>query len=380
MQKEVKKMAARKILVVEDEFLVAKYLQFRLPKLGYTVAGVVSSGEAALEKSAQTQPDLILMDINLKGKMDGVEAAAQIRTLFNIPVVYLTACADEQTLNRAGIAEPFGYLLKPFRDKQLQTTLEVAVRRHQAESRLVSGLETSEKLRKEAEELSHKKTRHLSIASHELRNPLTTILLSAETLACNLDRWDDQKKLRYLHFIQGAAENMNRVIEDVLVMGRAEAGKLEFKPALLDLENFCRNLVEELLLGSGRQHRLIFTRTGTHRAAVMDKQLLRHILINLLDNAIKYSATGSIINFTLTYQAGNAVFRIQDAGTGIPPEEMHRLFEPFYRCSNVESITGNGLGLAIVKKAVDLHRGEIAVESEVGAGTTFTVTLPLNGE
>ncbi len=373
-------MAARKILVVEDEFMVAKYLQFRLPKLGYNVAGVVSSGEAALEKAAETQPDLILMDINLKGKMDGVEAAAQIRTLFNIPVVYLTACADEQTLNRAGSAEPFGYLLKPFRDKQLQTTIEIALHRHQAEARLRVGLETEEKLRKKAEELSDKKTRHLSIASHELRNPLTTILLSAETLAFNLDKWDDQKKLRYLHFIQGAAENMNRVIEDVLVMGRAEAGKLEFKPALLDLENFCRNLVEELLLGSGRQHRLIFTRTGTHRATVMDKQLLRHILINLLSNAIKYSPTGSIINFTLTYQAGNAVFRIQDAGIGIPPEDMHRLFEPFYRCSNVESISGNGLGLAIVKKAVDLHRGEIAVESEVGAGTTFTVTIPLNGE
>jgi signal transduction histidine kinase len=376
-------MADRKILVVEDEFLVAKYLEFRLPKLGYNVAGVVSSGEAALEKAAQTQPDLILMDINLKGKMDGVEAAAQIRTLFNIPVVYLTACADEQTLNRAGIAEPFGYLLKPFRDKQLQTTLEIALHRHQAEARLKVGLETSEKLRKEAEELSDKKTRHLSIASHELRNPLTTILLSAETLAFNLDRWDDQKKLRYLHFIQGAAENMSRVIEDVLVIGRAEAGKLEFKPALMDLENFCCNLVEELLLGSGKQHRLIFSRTGTHRAAraaVMDKQLLRHILMNLLSNAIKYSPIGSTINFTLTCEAGVAVFQIQDAGIGIPPEDMHRLFEPFYRCSNVETIAGNGLGLAIVKKAVDLHRGEIAVESEVGAGTTFIVTLPLNGE
>ncbi|WP_017714879.1 hybrid sensor histidine kinase/response regulator [Kamptonema formosum] len=372
-------MAARKILVVEDEFLVAKYLQFRLPKLGYHVAGVVSSGEAALEKAAEALPDLVLMDINLKGRMDGVEAAGQIRTCFDIPVVYLTACADEQTLNRAGGSEPFGYLLKPFQDKQLQTTIEIALRRHQAEARLRSGLETAEKLRKEAEEISEKKTRHLSIASHELRNPLTTILLSAETLAFNLDRWDDQKKRRYLHFIQGAAENMSQVIEDVLVIGRAEAGKLELKPALLELENFCRNLVEELLLGSSKQHRIIFTRTGTHGAAVMDKQLLRQILMNLLCNAIKYSPTGSTINFTLNYQPSRAVFRIQDAGIGIPPEEMHRLFEPFYRCSNVNSICGNGLGLAIVKKAVELHRGEIAVESEIGAGTTFTVTIPLNG-
>ena len=373
-------MAVPKILVVEDEFLIAKYLEFKLPKLGYNVAGVVSYGEAALEKAAQTKPDLVLMDINLKGQMDGVEAAEQIRSLFNIPVVYLTACADEQTLKRAGITESFGYLIKPFQDKQLQTTIEIAMHRHQAEARLRSGLETSEKLRKEAEELSEKKTHHLSIASHELRNPLTTILLSAETLALNLHRWDDQKKLRYLHFIQGAAENMSLVIEDVLVMGRAEAGKLEFKPARLDLENFCRNLVEELLLGIGKNHRLIFSRTGTQRTAVMDKQLLRHILMNLLSNAIKYSPTGSTINFTLTCETGEAVFQIQDAGIGIPPEDMHRLFEAFYRCSNVDSITGNGLGLAIVKKAVDLHRGEIAVESEVGVGTTFTVTLPLNAE
>jgi signal transduction histidine kinase len=110
----------------------------------------------------------------------------------------------------------------------------------------------------------------------------------------------------------------------------------------------------------------------------MDEKLLEHILSNLLSNAIKYSPTGSTVRFSLTLKDGLAVFTIQDQGIGIPPEDLPHLFESFHRATNVGNIQGTGLGLAIVKKCVDTHNGEIAVKSEVGVGTIFSVTLPLN--
>ncbi len=125
-----------RILVVEDEGIVAKDIEGSLKNLGYTVCGPVHTGEQAVQKAEETHPDLVLMDIILKGDMDGVEAAEQIRTRFNIPVVYLTAHADEKTLRRAKMTEPYGYLTKPFHEKELYTATEVALYKHRMESKL----------------------------------------------------------------------------------------------------------------------------------------------------------------------------------------------------------------------------------------------------
>ncbi len=124
------------VLIVEDESIVALDIQSMLGSLGYEVPAVVSSGEAAIEKAAETHPDLVLMDIRLKGDMDGIEAAEQIRGRFNIPVVYLTAYADDETLQRAKITEPYGYILKPFGERELHTAIEIALHKHKLEREL----------------------------------------------------------------------------------------------------------------------------------------------------------------------------------------------------------------------------------------------------
>jgi CheY-like chemotaxis protein len=123
----------KQILVVEDEPIVSLDLQQRLEKMGYRVPVVVASGEEAIESTLDSTPDLVLMDINLQGKMDGVEAAERIRALHQVPVIYLTAYSNDQTLARAKITEPFGYLLKPFEERELQTTIEIALHKHQSD-------------------------------------------------------------------------------------------------------------------------------------------------------------------------------------------------------------------------------------------------------
>jgi len=124
------------IMIVEDERIVALDIKSSLGNLGYTILAIVSSGETALKKIAENQPDLVLMDINLKGEMDGVETAEKVRANFNIPVIYLTAYADKNTLQRAKVTEPFGYMLKPFEEKELNISIEMALYKHQKERQL----------------------------------------------------------------------------------------------------------------------------------------------------------------------------------------------------------------------------------------------------
>ena len=140
-----------KILVVEDEVLIARDLQSSLGKLGYEVPEIAISGEEALQKAAEIQPDLVLMDIHLKGDMDGVDAAAHIQNRSQTPLIYLTAYADEPTLQRAKLTQPYGYLLKPFQERELKTTIEIALYKHQMEQQLQQAHERVERHVKELE-------------------------------------------------------------------------------------------------------------------------------------------------------------------------------------------------------------------------------------
>jgi PAS domain S-box-containing protein len=235
--------------------------------------------------------------------------------------------------------------------------------------------EVSRALEKE-KELGELKSRFISTTSHEFRTPLSTILSSSELLEHYSATWPENRRLQHLHRIQIAVGSMVQLLDDVLIIGRADAGRLEFKPATLDVVQFCHDLVEEMQLGIGAHHVITFSHQGECAEGYMDEKLLRQILSNLLSNAIKYSRQGSAVRLELVCQEGKATFRVRDEGIGIPLEDQPRLFESFHRAGNVGSIPGTGLGLTIVKKSVDLHSGTIAVDSRVGEGTTFVVTLP----
>jgi PAS domain S-box-containing protein len=529
-----------KILIVEDESIVAFNIQNRLEGLGYVVAAIVSSGEAALQIAAQKHPDLVLMDIKLKGRIDGIEAAAQIRNCFNIPVVYLTAYTDDETLNRAKLTEPYGYILKPFESRDLCTTIEVALYNHQMEKQrqeraqwlattlqsmgdavittdsqgLVTfmnpvaeaitrwkqeevlghdltqvfqtinektrevvenpvvvalrkgatvGLEnhtlliskdgneipiddsaapiknedgnilgavlvfhditeqqqiqsllesTNEELevkvaesttqlmqaneqlraeiaqrqRLESElllalekerELNELKSRIIATVSHEYRTPLTTILSSIELLEQYNSRLTEEKKQKHFQRIQASIKYLTKLVNDMVFVNQAEAGSLGFDPAPLDLEQVAREWVEEFRLQDAGQHRIIFDCQGASTQALLDRKLLESMLRNLLSNAIKYSPEGSQVRLELVFEQSEVIFRVSDQGIGILPAEQEEIFNAFFRGSNIGITPGVGLGLVIVKECVDLHGGTIAVDSEVGVGTTFTVTLPL---
>ncbi len=246
--------------------------------------------------------------------------------------------------------------------------------------------EITERKRAEAEihhalakekELGELKSRFVTMTSHEFRTPLTTILSSAELLKDYGYRWSEEKKIQHLERIIVAVKHMTQLLNEVLLIGKAEAGKLEYSPSALNLSQFCHDLVEEMQTATNN-HKIVFNYQCCFNWIELDEKLLRHVLSNLLSNAIKYSPAGGSVYFDLVCDYEQATFRVRDEGIGIPESERSQLFDSFYRASNVGTISGTGLGLAIVKRAVDLHGGKIAVESVVGVGTTFIVSLPLN--
>lgn len=228
----------------------------------------------------------------------------------------------------------------------------------------------------EEKELNELKSRFVSMVSHELRTPLTIIRTSIALLEDFGDSSTEEEKQEYFDRIRVAIKTMTQLMEDVLTLSKAEAGKLECKPSRLNVEEFCREIVKEMRLGYGTAHTIAFIAQTEDQELYLDHKLLRSILTNLLSNAIKYSPAGSTVEFTLSCSKQVAIFEIQDHGIGIPQEDQPRLFESFHRARNVSVVRGTGLGLAIVKQCIIRHRGQITFTSQEGIGTTFRVVLP----
>lgn len=214
--------------------------------------------------------------------------------------------------------------------------------------------------------------------SHEIRTLLNLVLFPTSLLKRHSQQWTEEKKRPHIDGIQSVIEQLNCLLVDVLLTGKAEAEKLNFEPTPLDLYQFCKNLVTQMqLIGNSSRHSINFVNQSSCKVVNMDKKLLQPILTNFLDNTSKYSPNGSQVDLELSDREGNAIFQIKDTGIGIPAADRQRLFELFHWGSNVGNIPGTGVGLAVVNKLVDLHGGQIAVVSEVGKGTIFTITLPL---
>ncbi|MDH4189401.1 MAG: PAS domain S-box protein [Betaproteobacteria bacterium] len=230
-------------------------------------------------------------------------------------------------------------------------------------------------------ELNLLKSRFVSMTSHEFRTPLSAILSSAQLIKRYGERLPAAEKEGLLDNIEAAVRRMTQMLDDILIIGRAESGAIGFKPVKTDIEALCSFLIEEvrgtLPPGNSSKHPTIrFEAKGADHLAVVDEKLLRHILGNLLSNAVKYSPDGGCVTLVADCGNGETRFVVSDQGLGIPEEDIPRLFGTFFRASNAGNIPGTGLGLAIVKRAVDLHQGSIRVASKAGQGTRFEVVLP----
>jgi PAS domain S-box-containing protein len=251
----------------------------------------------------------------------------------------------------------------------LSLALDITQRKH-AEVELIKALEREK-------ELSQLKSNFVSMVSHEFRTPLGIIQSSAELLRDFYQRMRQEEREEQLDSISANTRRMAGMMEEILVLSRLEAGKLQCNPASLDLTAFSRRIVDEVLSATNRRCPIELSLKSLLNGARADEGLLSHVFTNILSNAVKYSEPGGLVQFTLDRDGPELVGTVRDRGLGISEEDQEKLFTAFHRGTNVGARPGTGLGLVLVKRCADLHGGKVKITSKVGGGTTVVVRLPV---
>ncbi len=373
-------MADTRILIVEDEDIVASEIQSVLTYLGYSLIERAVSGEEAIANVENCLPDLVLMDIMLQGEIDGIQTAKLIHKRWDLPIVYLTAHDDESTLQQAKVSDPFGYILKPFKQRELHIAIEMALYRHRTEQRLRD-------LNRQLQEASRHKSDFLANMSHELRTPLNAMIgYTSLTLNAVKDSLPPEH-LQNLTRAEQAARVLLQLINDVLDFSKIEAGRLETFIEDIDLNELLEDVVitaEGLL--SGKTVTLIEEFPPDLPAIESDYTRLKQILDNLVGNAIKFTEQGHVTLRAQVLDGGDATgdadmieIRIEDTGCGILPEVLKHIFELFRQAdgSIKKKFSGTGLGLAISKRLSEMLGISIAVTSQREQGTSFRLRVPV---
>ena len=385
------------ILIVDDEPVNIKVLSKLLKQAGYHTV-VATSGEEALAKAKEILPDLIMLDVMMPG-LDGFDTCHHLKAdprTQEIPVIFLSVLDESIEKVRAFQTGGADYITKPFHItevlarvkhhlalhkalfeiRQLNAQLEQRVQERTAQL-TAANLEMQRMLERE-KETSELQLSFFAMTSHEFRTPLSIILLAADILENSDPQWLDPKKLRNIRRIKDNVKHIRQSLTDILTIARFEARNFKFNPTYLNLQNFCMQVLEGHQTNDPSAPKVKFIYSGDNEDVNIDGNLLYTILTNLLSNAIKYSTSGDMVNCNVSLKEESVIISVEDRGIGIPLVDQAYVFDTFYRGENVGKIRGSGLGLAIVKKCVELHQGEINLESTDCKGTMFMVKLPTN--
>lgn len=376
--------APARVLVVEDERIVALDLITTLRRLGYTVDGPVDTGERAIKAALESKPDLVLMDIRLRGEMDGVAAASRIAEATEAPIVFLTAHSDSETLERAKAAGPYSYLVKPFRQDDLRCAIEVSLHRHKLVMQLREREREVELLNANLERRVVERTAELEAANreleafsysvaHDLRAPLRGIDGFTQLVLDQHMSDLDGEALNHLQRVRAAAQRMSKLIDDLLELARVV--RSDCARHRVNLSELAQEIDAEL--SSAYPERRVQFNSEPKLVTCGDPTLLRVLLHNLLSNAWKFTRPSADARVEFGAQAidGELAYFVRDNGVGFDMKHAGHLFGVFRRMHHTSDFPGNGIGLAIVQRAVHRHGGRVWAEATPGAGATFWFTL-----
>jgi len=350
-------MVRARVLVVEDERIVAEDIERSLNKLGYPVLGIVSSGEEAMEKAEELGPDLVLMDIVLKGGMDGVEAAEEIQARLKIPVVYLTAYADDETLERAKVTQPFGYIVKPFEERELYTSIEVALYRHKMEEELRS---SHQQLRNLAAHLQSVREEERAGIARELHDEMGQVLTA---LKMDLS-WLNKRLTKDDSSLVEKVKSMTKLTDTAIRMVRRLS--TELRPGILDdlgLSAAIEWQAEEFAERTG-----IGCEVSVNDGVIILEQdrstAIFRIFQEALTNVARH-ARATKVKASLKEKDGELVLEVKDNGRGITEKQI----------SDAKSF-----GIMGMRERVYPWGGEVKISGIREKGTTVRVTIPLGKE
>ncbi|MGL5081248.1 MAG: hybrid sensor histidine kinase/response regulator, partial [Microcoleaceae cyanobacterium] len=330
------------------------------------VVGIATDGERALQKVAETQPDLVIMDIVIPGELDGIETADLVRAHFKIPVIYLTAYADSATLERAKVTAPYGYVLKPFQPQELNTAIQIALVRHHTELYRLNQLRRS---------IS-------SSLPHEINTPLHGIIGFTNFIQKNYDSLSSTEILEMLQDIQNSAIWLEQTCKNFLLHAKLAilaTEDQEIQKLRMELTHTVKFLIEywakQKAEGFDRTNDLVFEIQDC--TIQISENYLQKILEEVLDNAFKFSKLGTPVLVQGFSEEQLFKLLIRDRGQGISLEQIAELgaYVQFGRKHYEQK--GVGLGLIISQQLIHLHGGELTIESIPGEGTTVMIQFPI---
>lgn len=239
--------------------------------------------------------------------------------------------------------------------------------------------EVSLSLEKE-KELNQMKSRFVSMASHEFRTPLSSVQLSASLIEKYAQPFQNANIEKHVHKIKNAVGNLTTILNDFLSLEKLEAGRVEPAFQHFDLVKLSEEITEEMQMIAKQDQHIIYQHTGLESMVLLDQNLLKNCMINLINNAIKYSGENTFIEFNTEINEHQYLVTLKDNGIGIPDTDQRHLFQPFFRAHNTGNIPGTGLGLNIVLRYVGLMNGEVQFESKINEGTKFTLSFNKQAE
>ncbi|WP_420642849.1 response regulator [Candidatus Leptofilum sp.] len=353
-----------KLLIVDDDPFITESLKLGLGERGHEVfAG--HNGREGVQLVNDLTPDLVIIDMTMP-IMDGLEATQQIRQSSNVPIIMLTAETDEEDVVEAletGVDE---YLGKPFRLNELAARVQALIRRHN----WASGNSVSD--------VNRIKQDLMATMTHELRTPIAAILNTLEIVFASAQQDNLQSQLRFLERVQQNTHALNRLVEDLLLLGQIDAG-LEILRRPFPLRSELQRNIEEQRVDLAKRGLTVCNQIPEELEINGDTNKLRHLFYHLLDNAIKFSQDGQQIRvWAKTNQKGDVQLVVADQGIGIDPDKHGRIFERFFQIDSGDnrSYGGLGIGLTLAKAVAEAHDGHICVSSEPDTGSQFILTLP----
>jgi signal transduction histidine kinase len=363
------------ILVADDNAENRAVAQATLEDEGYDVV-LVADGEQAVAAFSARSPDCVLLDIKMP-KLDGVAACREIRALpggRDVPVVFLTALRDVETFDRAQLAGGDDFMTKPYRPTELVVRVEAALRLRRMANERNELYAQIKQQRDDLQRLQLQKEQMAAFLVHDLKNPVSSIDLLAELVRRDPNGTDRAK--RTAARIQDETRALMRMITNLLDISKADEGRLAPTHVEIDLATLGGEVVDALRAradGAGVTLVADMAGAGVHA----DRDLLRRVLENLVDNAIRHSPEGSAVRIEAARAGAATELRVADAGSGVPADQRERVFERFVQVSEAQpgSRGNRGLGLAFCKLVVEAHGGNIRID-DANPGAIFCVTLP----
>lgn len=367
-----------KVLVVDDNAQNRALAQATLEEEGYEIF-LAEGGTSALELFVRHQPDCVLLDVRMPD-LDGFTVCARIRSLpgGDVPIVFLTALRDVETFDQALRAGGDDFLTKPVRPTELIVRVQAALKLRRMSADLRENYDTVRHQRDALMRLQLQKERLSSFVVHDLKNPVSAMDLQAQVLLA--DRELPQKARDAAAQIRSDARSLMRLILNLLDISKSEEGKLEARVASIDLPKLGREAIETVEL-KAKLAEVTLHLDLEPRTISGDADLLRRVLENLLDNAIRHTPKGGAVFLESSFGEHELSIRVRDSGHGISPDLREKIFDPYVQLepsTRGTSRGGRGLGLAFCRLAVEAHHGNIRVEDR-SPGASFCITLPVRG-